>query len=112
MESYDGMTILTTNFEKSIDEAFKRRLRFRLHFPVPDAEQRTRLWRSMLPPEAAVSDDLRFEALGKKFTLSGGNIKNAAVRAAFYAVEEGGVITQALLERAATAEAREMGRLI
>jgi SpoVK/Ycf46/Vps4 family AAA+-type ATPase len=48
MESYDGMTILTTNFEKSIDEAFKRRLKFRLNFPVPELEQRVKLWRSMI----------------------------------------------------------------
>ncbi|MFZ4739260.1 MAG: ATP-binding protein [Bradymonadia bacterium] len=112
MESYDGMTILTTNFEKSIDEAFKRRLKFRLHFPVPDADLRTQLWRSMLPTQATVADDVRFEFLGKKFTMSGGNIKNAVVRAAFYAAEGEGVITHALLERAATAEAREMGRLV
>jgi hypothetical protein len=44
--------------------------------------------------------------------MSGGNIKNAVVRAAFYAAEGEGVITHALLERAATAEAREMGRLV
>lgn len=112
MESFDGMTILTTNFEKSIDEAFKRRLKFRVHFPVPDLEQRTRLWQSMIPPGAPLHEDVRYEVIAKKFTLAGGNIKNAALRAAFYAAEEGTDITQALLERAATAEAREMGRLV
>jgi len=112
MEAYDGMTILTTNFEKSIDEAFKRRLKFRVNFPVPELEQRTQLWRSMLPKTAIVADDVKFEALGKKFTMSGGNIKNAVLRAAFYAAEGDGIITHALLDRAATAEAREMGRLI
>ena len=112
MESFDGMTILTTNFEKSIDEAFKRRLKFRVHFPVPDLEQRTRLWQSMIPPGAPLHEDVRYEVIAKKFTLAGGTIKNAALRAAFYAAEEGTDITQALLERAATAEAREMGRLV
>jgi AAA+ superfamily predicted ATPase len=112
MESYDGMTILTTNFEKSIDEAFKRRLKFRLNFPVPELEQRVKLWRSMIPKQANMADDVKFELLGKKFTMSGGNIKNAVLRAAFYAAEGDGVLTHALLDRAGTAESREMGRLI
>ena len=103
---------MSSSLEKSIDEAFKRRLKFRVNFPVPDVDQRVKLWRSMLPAQAQVAEDVRFEALGKKFTLSGGNIKNAVLRAAFYAAEEGGVITQVLLDRAATAESREMGRLI
>ena len=112
MEAYDGMTILTTNFEKSIDEAFKRRLKFRVNFPVPELEQRVKLWRSMIPAQANVADDIKFEVLGKKFSLSGGNIKNAVLRAAFYAAEADGVLNHALLDRAATAESREMGRLI
>lgn len=112
MESFDGMSLLTTNFAKSIDEAFKRRLKFRVDFPMPDAEQRTKLWRSMLPETAEVSDRIDFEYLGKRFKMSGGNIKNAVLRAAFYAAELGRAIDGELLDRAAMAEAREMGRLI
>lgn len=112
MESFDGMSLLTTNFAKSIDEAFKRRLKFRVDFPLPDAEQRASLWRSMLPDTAEVSDDIDFDYLGKRFKMSGGNIKNAVLRAAFYAVELGRSIDNELLDRAAMAEAREMGRLI
>lgn len=113
MEQYDGMSLLTTNFEKSIDDAFKRRLKFKVDFPLPDADDRTRLWAAMLPEEADVQlDKIRFEVLGKKFKISGGNIKNAVLRAAFYAAEAGTPITHKLLEKAAVAEAREMGRLI
>lgn len=112
MESYDGMSLLTTNFEKSIDDAFKRRLKFKVDFPMPDADHRAKLWQAMLPDKAAVTDDIQWEVLGKKYKLSGGNIKNAVLRAAFYAVEAGTAIDHALLERAAIAESREMGRLI
>ncbi len=111
MESFDGMSLLTTNFAKSIDEAFKRRLKFRVDFPMPDADQRTRLWAAMLPEQAETSGDLGLAYLGKRFKMAGGNIKNAVLRAAFYAAEEGRAIDAALLERAALAESREMGRL-
>ncbi|MEL6177925.1 MAG: ATP-binding protein, partial [Myxococcota bacterium] len=112
MEAYDGITILTTNFEKSIDEAFKRRLRFRVDFPFPDAEARERLWRAMLPPEAPIAPHLDFGALAHNYDMSGGNIKNAVLRAAFYAARQGHAIAFDHLERAAAAEAREIGLLI
>ncbi len=112
MEQYDGMSLLTTNFEQSIDDAFKRRLKFKVDFPLPDAEDRARLWERMLPPEAEVAGDVRFSVLGKKFKLAGGHIKNAVVRAAFYAARAGAPIDHALLEKAAVAESRDLGRLV
>lgn len=112
MEAYDGMSILTTNIEKSIDEAFKRRLKFKVDFPIPEPPERAKLWRVMLPKEVTLSEDVRFEELGKRYKLAGGNIKNAVLRAAFYAAEENSEINHALLDRAAIAESRDMGRLI
>ncbi len=111
MESFDGMSLLTTNFFQGIDDAFKRRLKFRVDFPMPDAQLRAQLWKSMLPSQAETTGDLRFDYLGKRFTMAGGNIKNAVLRAAFYAAEAGQAISADLLERAAKTELREMGRL-
>lgn len=111
MESFDGMSLLTTNFFQGIDDAFKRRLKFRVDFPMPDAQLRASLWKSMVPSQAETDGDLRFEYLGKRFTMAGGNIKNAVLRAAFYAAEAGTAINADLLERAAKTELREMGRL-
>jgi ATPase family associated with various cellular activities (AAA) len=50
LDTFFGIAILTTNLGTSIDPAFKRRLSFRVHFPVPDEEQREQLWRVHLPP--------------------------------------------------------------
>lgn len=112
MESYDGMTILTTNFDTSIDAAFKRRIRFRISFPVPDEEQRAQLWRSMLPAQAPMAAKLQFKELGEAFELSGGGIRNSVLRAAFYAAAAGEPIRIEHLRRAAIAETEEMGKLI
>ena len=112
MEAFDGMTILTTNFESELDAAFKRRIRFRVLFPMPEAVQRNALWRSMIPACVPLAEDVAFGDLARRFALAGGSIKNAALRAAFFAAEGGGIVTQAHLLRAATAEAREMGVLV
>ncbi len=112
MEQYDGMSLLTTNFEQSIDEAFKRRLKFKVDFPMPDADDRARLWERMIPAEADLADGVRYEKLGKRYKLAGGHIKNAVLRAAFYAADAGVSIDHSLLEKAAVAESRDLGRLV
>jgi SpoVK/Ycf46/Vps4 family AAA+-type ATPase len=112
MESFNGITILTTNFEDTIDSAFKRRLTFRIRFEKPDADARAALWEKMFPPTAELAPDVDFGELGRRFEISGGNIRNAAIRAAFLAVSEGHAIDMDTLIRAAVREAREMGVLI
>ena len=61
--AFEGIAILTTNLEASIDPAFTRRLSFELRFPFPDEEQRTELWRRMLPAELPIAGDIDFRAL-------------------------------------------------
>lgn len=112
MEEYSGVVILTTNFADSIDEAFKRRIRFHAQFPMPNQEERELLWSAMLPPKAPVESDLPFDLLAKAYEFSGGEIKNAVLRAAFYAAVADSPLTLELLDRAAQAECQERGRLV
>jgi SpoVK/Ycf46/Vps4 family AAA+-type ATPase len=111
LDTFEGIAILTTNFGGGIDAAFKRRLSFRLTFPFPDEEMRERLWRIHIPPEVPRTGDLDFVDLAEKYRLSGGYIRNAAVRAAFLAAAEGATLTQSHLERAVALEYREIGKL-
>jgi hypothetical protein len=111
MEAFGGVTILTTNFEDTIDTAFKRRLTFRMRFEKPDAEARAALWRKVFPSGAALAGDFDPDVLGRMYEMSGGSIRNAAVRAAFFAAAAGGAIDQAICVRAGEREAREMGIL-
>ena len=59
LESYNGITILTTNLSKSIDDAFRRRMRFIVDFPMPDLRARASLWKRMMPPDAPIDKDIR-----------------------------------------------------
>jgi hypothetical protein len=111
MESFEGIVVMTTNAETSIDRAFLRRIRFRVRFPAPNEADRERLWRGMVPKEMALADDVDFRALAAKFPLPGGNIMNALVRAATSAKAAGQPVGQHHLVWAAQLEYSEMGFL-
>jgi SpoVK/Ycf46/Vps4 family AAA+-type ATPase len=113
MESYDGVTLLATNLEQGIDEAFKRRVRFTVQFEMPEPDVRAQLWKSMFPPETPLAPDIDWTRLGQRWEMAGGYIKKAAVRAAARAIARGpdSIVTFADLELAATLEYREMGRI-
>jgi hypothetical protein len=111
LDTFEGIAILTTNFGSAIDPAFKRRLTYRVTFPFPDEEMREQLWRSLIPAEVPVQGKLDFVGLSQRFRLSGGYIRNAALRAAFLAAEEGSSLTHEHLERAIRMEFREIGKL-
>lgn len=112
LERFDGVALLTTNYEENIDEAFMRRVLFKVQFTFPEARDRSKLWRSMLPTQAELDGDIDFVRLGRAFEMSGGHIKNAVLRAAFAAAEAGDAINMARLEMAAVQEYRQMGRLV
>ena len=87
MEAYRGLAILTTNMKSALDHAFLRRIRFVLQFPYPDAPQRAEIWKRVFPG-GAPTYALDFAALSR-LNVSGGNIRNIAMNAAFLAADTG-----------------------
>lgn len=112
MEAFAGITVLTTNHDTAIDEAFRRRLAFRIEFPKPDIEERERIWRAVVPAQASIADDVDFSELARRFEMTGGYIRNAALRAAFFAASDRTEITADHLRRAATLEISSMGKVV
>lgn len=111
MEAYEGMVILATNLRENMDEAFTRRLRFIVEFPFPDAASRKTIWQTHFPPEAPMNEDLNYDWLAEQFQITGGNIKNIVLQAAFLAAAEGGVISMAHVLRGAKREFEKIGKL-
>jgi SpoVK/Ycf46/Vps4 family AAA+-type ATPase len=108
MEAYQGLAILTTNLKSSMDKAFQRRLRFIVHFPFPDAAQREAIWRRAFPaktPTAGVEP-----ALLSQLNVSGGNIRNIALNAAFLAAAANTPVGMDHLLEAAHLEAQKIER--
>lgn len=82
-----------------------------LRFELPDERERTELWKATLPKAAPVAKSVDFASLGRRYAMSGGYIRNAALRAAFLAADTDSEITAAHLERAARVEYEGMGKL-
>ena len=110
METYDGVMILATNLARNLDEAFSRRIQFAIEFPLPDEEQREELWKLLLPAEAP-KRDVDYSFLARQFQLTGGEIRNIALDAAFLAAHEEDEIAMDHLVRAVARQRRKQGKL-
>ncbi len=108
MESYRGVAILATNLKTHLDPAFLRRLRFVVNFPFPGAAERLRLWRQAFPARAPVNG-LDWERLAR-LNLTGGNIRNVALNAAFVAAAAGSPITLPMVLDCVRSELRKLDR--
>ncbi len=102
MECYPGLAILTTNLKSSLDTAFQRRIRFFVQFPFPDAAQRAEIWRRVFPANTPCQD-LDPTKLAQ-LSVSGGNIRNIALNAAFLAADQREAVQMKHLLRAARTE--------
>ncbi|MEO6777759.1 MAG: ATP-binding protein [Kofleriaceae bacterium] len=111
METFDGVSVLTTNAESAIDPALQRRLNFRIRFPEPEVEEREQLWRQLLPPATGLTE-VDFHALAERFDMTGGYIKNAVVRAAVIAARAGRAMIADDLWVGAHHEYVEMGKVM
>ncbi len=111
MEEYEGVVILATNLRKNMDEAFARRMHFTVEFPLPEEADRYRIWQGIFPREAPLAKDVDLSFLARQFKITGGNIKNIALSAAFLAAQDGGFIRVENLIRATRREYQKIGKL-
>jgi ATP-dependent 26S proteasome regulatory subunit len=111
MEEYEGIVILATNFRRNMDDAFTRRMHHIVEFPLPDADLRERIWKGLVPAAAPLADDVNFGFLARQFELSGGNIRNVALAAAFLAAESGGKICMEHFIHGTARELQKLGKL-
>jgi hypothetical protein len=89
MERFKGLAILATNRKKDLDEAFLRRLRFLIDFPLPGADERLRIWKHVMPEGIDVSA-IDFTFLAQRFPLAGGHIRSIVFHACLQAAQPGG----------------------
>jgi SpoVK/Ycf46/Vps4 family AAA+-type ATPase len=80
MERFKGLAILATNRKQDLDEAFLRRLRFVIDFPLPGEEERRRIWPQMIP-QRVDAKEIDFDFLARQFPLAGGHIRSIVFNA-------------------------------
>lgn len=111
MEEYRGIVILATNLRKNLDEAFARRMHFSVEFPFPEEADRYRIWQKAFPEAAPLSQNIDLAFMARQFKITGGNIKNIALSAAFLGAEDSRMVTMEHLIRATKREYQKMGKL-
>ncbi len=76
VERYPGLVILAFNFKSNLDDAFTRRFHTVIHFPLPNAAERMRLWEKSLPETFKIEPSIDLKKLSDKYELTGGSILN------------------------------------
>lgn len=89
IEDFPGLVILASNLKSNIDEAFSRRFQSVVYFPMPEADQRLRLWKGMFPKPERLGPDVDLRQLADDYELAGGSLINVARYAALRAVQSG-----------------------
>ena len=91
LESYSGVVIFATNLAANFDPAFERRIRTHVLFEMPGEAERAQIWRVQLhPARTPLAADVDFQALALRYEVSGGDIRNAVLKAALAAAAETG----------------------
>jgi SpoVK/Ycf46/Vps4 family AAA+-type ATPase len=91
LEEFNGVVIFATNLAANFDPAFERRIRTHVSFDMPGVDEREAIWRTQIHPQRTpLGEDVDFRELAETFELSGGDIKNAVLKAAAAAAGEAG----------------------
>lgn len=109
IERHHGPCILTSNLRQHLDPAFARRFQMVVEFPLPDVAARGELWRLHIPAGAPCDGDVDPVLLGEELNLTGGQIKNSALHAAFLAADESSAISLTHIARAVWTELAKDG---
>ena len=106
LEAFNGVVIFATNLAVNFDPAFERRIRTHVLFEMPGVDEREQIWKVQIhPSKTPLADNVNFRDLAERYPVSGGDIKNAVLKAATMAAAGPGIdsaksIHQWQLERA------------
>jgi SpoVK/Ycf46/Vps4 family AAA+-type ATPase len=111
IETTTGIVLLATNLRANLDDAFARRLRVVVDFPLPQVAERELIWRRHLPERLPLTDDVDVAALARDHSIAGGSIRNVTLNAAFLAADRGSSVGQEQLLFALRQEYERLGRV-
>jgi SpoVK/Ycf46/Vps4 family AAA+-type ATPase len=91
LEQYNGVVIFATNLAANFDPAFERRIRTHVLFEMPGEAEREKIWQVQLhPSRTPLAPDVDFKDLARRYPVSGGDIRNAVLKAALSAASAPG----------------------
>jgi AAA+ superfamily predicted ATPase len=87
VESYPGVVVLASNLKGNIDTAFSRRFQSMIHFPMPDVEERLKLWQNAFSLGCRLEEGVDLPAIAETYEISGGAIINVLRSCALEAIK-------------------------
>ena len=113
VEDFSGVVILASNLKGNIDEAFARRFQSMIHFPMPGAEERMRLWRSAFPSPSRLEPSVDLTRIAEEYEISGGAIVNVLRSSALATLRRGkGLIRAEDIYHGIRREFRKDGKVV
>lgn len=88
IEDYPGLLILASNLKSNMDDAFLRRFHTIIHFAVPNASERLKLWEKSFPAAYKPEPAIDLPNLADKYELNGAAILNILHYAALQSVSK------------------------
>ncbi len=89
IEDFSGVVVLASNYSSNIDEAFTRRFQAVVHFPMPSASERHRLWSASFSERSTLDEEVALDEVSERYELSGGAIMNVVRYASLMALDTG-----------------------
>lgn len=111
METYDIVSVATTNRDSGLDEASLRRFAYRFTVPPPDVEERFQLFERMVPRGVEVDPAIDWYWFAEQTQVSGGLIRNIMMRMAGLATANDDRLTLDIALRSVNRELKQLGRL-
>lgn len=112
IEQHPGVVVLTTNLLGNVDSAFSRRVHVLVEFPEPGVAERERLWAGVAPPQLPWDDRIDLERLAERYPLTGAQIRDATLEAAYLAAADGRVVAADHLTTAVRRQLEKAGRTV
>ena len=76
IESFSGVVVLASNIKFNIDDSFIRRFQSVVEFPMPNLNERLRIWEQSFPAQVRLESRVDLHQLASDHSLSGGMILN------------------------------------
>lgn len=108
LEHYQGIVLITTNLMQNIDRAFQRRMDVLVPFASPQAEERLSILKLHLPDDQRVDAQL-LETAALRCALNGGQIRNAALHATLFALDDNSPVRWEHLQEGLRSEYKKAG---
>lgn len=112
MEEFSGTLILATNRVNNMDDAFKRRMTATVNIQMPGEKQRLELWKKAFTQETQLDASIDFARIAGMVELPPSSIKQAALSACYYAIEEGGRVCHHHIIQGIKQEYAKLGKIL